>query len=166
MELSYRPLEPNEYRLLKDFLYHAIYIPEGVAPPDRSLVESPELRKYYETFGREGDNSLLAVHNQQILGAIWGRVWKESEKGYGFIREDYPEISLSVLPLYRGLGIGKQLLDRYIEWAKKNNLPGLSLSVSKDNYAVRLYEKAGFIVACEDESDYIMRLDLSAGPTE
>lgn len=39
--MIYRELKPSEYDLLKDFLYEAIYIPEGVDPPDREIVEQP-----------------------------------------------------------------------------------------------------------------------------
>ena len=37
--------------LLKDFLYEAIYIPEGVEPPAREIIEQPELKIYFESFG-------------------------------------------------------------------------------------------------------------------
>ena len=50
-----RGMEVNEKDILRDFLYEAIFIPEGVKPPDRSIIEQPELRIYYEDFGREGD---------------------------------------------------------------------------------------------------------------
>ena len=47
-----RILGAEETDLLKDFLYEAIFIPEGVEPPDRSIIELPELRVYYEDFGK------------------------------------------------------------------------------------------------------------------
>ena len=34
-----RELRESEYPLLEDFLYEAIFIPEGVKPPDRSIIE-------------------------------------------------------------------------------------------------------------------------------
>ena len=49
--MMYREIQPNEYGLLKDFLYEAIFIPEGVTPPDRSIIEQPELSLYYDGFG-------------------------------------------------------------------------------------------------------------------
>jgi len=49
MEL--RELRDNETELLQDFLYEAIYIPEGVEPPAREIVYQPELKIYYEDFG-------------------------------------------------------------------------------------------------------------------
>ena len=36
--MIYRELNASEYDLLKDFLYEAIYIPEGVDPPDKDIV--------------------------------------------------------------------------------------------------------------------------------
>ena len=46
-----RELQPNEAGVLKDFLYEAIFLPKGFEPPERSIVEQPELRIYYEGFG-------------------------------------------------------------------------------------------------------------------
>jgi hypothetical protein len=39
-----RSLRKDELELLKDFLYEAIYIPEGVKAPEKNIVEKPELR--------------------------------------------------------------------------------------------------------------------------
>lgn len=33
--------------LLRDFLYEAIFIPEGVKPPTKSIVDLPELSGIY-----------------------------------------------------------------------------------------------------------------------
>lgn len=59
--MIYREMRPNEYDLLKDFLYEAIFIPEGAAPPDRSIIELPELALYYENFG-SGMADYVNVH--------------------------------------------------------------------------------------------------------
>jgi len=42
--MKIRELRKDESRLLEDFLYEAIFIPEGMAPPDRAIVKWPELR--------------------------------------------------------------------------------------------------------------------------
>ena len=36
-----RPLYPEEIHLLRDFLYEAIFIPEGVEPLPRDVVDLP-----------------------------------------------------------------------------------------------------------------------------
>lgn len=38
--------------------------------------------------------------------------------------------------------------------------PRLSLSVQKENYAVRMYRKAGFSIVRENGEEYIMAVDL------
>ena len=45
-----RKLCAEEAGLLKDFLYEAIFIPEGVEAPARDIVERPELRIYYGNY--------------------------------------------------------------------------------------------------------------------
>jgi len=44
-------IRENELGLLKDFLYEAMFIPEGVEPPSRDIVEKPELRVYTDRVG-------------------------------------------------------------------------------------------------------------------
>lgn len=46
-----RTIRNSEIVLLKQFLYEAIFIPEGVTPPQRDIIEKPELRVYTENFG-------------------------------------------------------------------------------------------------------------------
>ena len=43
-----RPLYPEEIHLLRDFLYEAIFIPEGVESPSRDVVDLPKLRLYVD----------------------------------------------------------------------------------------------------------------------
>ena len=44
--MKMRRLKEDENDLLKEFLYEAIFIPEGVEPPERSIIERPELALY------------------------------------------------------------------------------------------------------------------------
>ena len=56
-----RNLRHDEIGLLKDILYEAIYVPEGVEPLARDIIELPERKLYIEEFGtRRGDNCLVA----------------------------------------------------------------------------------------------------------
>ena len=57
MEL--RRLRANEIKLLQDFLHKAIFIPEGVEPPAREIIELPELKIYYDTNAMRGNAPLL-----------------------------------------------------------------------------------------------------------
>ena len=64
-----RNLRHDEIGLLEDFLYEAIYVPEGVMPPARDIIEMPELKLYIEEFGtRRGDNCLVADFGGKAAG--------------------------------------------------------------------------------------------------
>ena len=82
-----RELRADETYILKDFLYEAIFIPEGEVPPDRSIVERPELRVYYEDFGKyPSDLCIVAEDNGKITGAVWTRIMDD----YGHVDDDTP----------------------------------------------------------------------------
>ena len=60
MQAVLRELRKDETELLKDFLYEAIFVPEGVEAPDRSIIERPELALYYKDFGTgPADNCIV-----------------------------------------------------------------------------------------------------------
>ena len=62
-----RKLREEETELLKDFLYEAIFIPEGVEPPDRDIIELPELKIYYEDFGTgKADHCIVAEEDDKV----------------------------------------------------------------------------------------------------
>ena len=66
-----REIRKDEVELLKDFLYEAIFIPEGVTPPPRSILDQPELRVYIDDFGsRKGDHCLVADCGGKVVGAV------------------------------------------------------------------------------------------------
>ena len=46
-------MKESEYPLLKHFLYEAIFVPEGTAPPSKSILEIPELQVYIAGFGHK-----------------------------------------------------------------------------------------------------------------
>ena len=78
MQVETRMLRNDEVSLLKEFLYEAIFIPEGMTPPPRDIVKKPELRVYTDDFGtRRGDNCLVAVSDNQIVGAVWTRIMND-----------------------------------------------------------------------------------------
>ena len=157
MKYVIRSLEAHEYAVLNDFLYEAIYIPEGTEAPPRSVLELPELQVYIEGFGTsKDDHALAAMADEQIVGVVWTRIMND----YGHIDEDTPSLSISVLEEYRGAGIGTALLDTMLSNLASCGYAQVSLSVQKENFAVKMYEKAGFTVYSEREEEYIMHAPL------
>ena len=155
--MIYRELKTSEYNLLEDFLYEAIYIPEGADPPDRDIVKHPELVLYYEGFGSgKADRCIVAEDAGKVIGAVWTRIMND----YGHVDDDTPSFAISLLKDYRGTGIGTQLMKRMLLHLKDCGFEKASLAVQKANYAVRMYKKVGFKVTNENAEEYIMICDL------
>ena len=69
MDHQIRKIRENEYSLLSDFLYEAIYIPEGTEKPPKSIIEQPELQVYIADFGKADDWRLVVEVKEKIVGA-------------------------------------------------------------------------------------------------
>ena len=157
-----RELKNEESDILKDFTYEAIFIPEDVEPPDRSIVELPELKVYYEDFGKGKDDCCLVAEDDSTEGAgeIAGAVWTRVMDDYGHVDDDTPSLAISLYENHRGKGIGTQLLNEMQCTLKEKGYKMVSLSVQKANYAVRMYQHAGFNIVDENEEEYIMVCEL------
>ena len=150
-----RRIREDEICLLNDFLYEAIYIPEGTAAPPRDIIYDPELQVYVEGFGnRSGDICYVAEIDGRVIGAAWVRIMND----YGHIEEGVPSWAISVYKEYRGRGIGTELMKAVLNELKAQGYNRTSLSVQKDNPAQHLYERLGFTVAEETDREYIMIL--------
>ena len=146
-------ITPNEYPLLDDFLYDAIFIPEGVTPPDRSITQLPELQKYIAHFGTQKDDYCLVA---EVDGALVGAVWVRIIDDYGHVDDDTPSLSISVKAPYRQRGIGTALMQAMLTLLKTEGYKQVSLSVQKANYARKMYLKLGFEIVKTNEEDEIM----------
>ncbi len=155
-EITFRPIQPDDAACLRLMLYHAIHVPPGEAPPPLTIVDQPDIARYIADFGqRAGDSGVLAFADGVCIGAAWVRLME----GYGFIAAYVPELSIALAPEYRGQGIGAQLLDRVLA-ALRPEFTHVSLSVSLDNPAKRLYERIGFQVWAISAGTATMRLAL------
>ncbi|MCR4589194.1 MAG: GNAT family N-acetyltransferase [Lachnospiraceae bacterium] len=155
--MTIREIKENEYGLLKDFLYEAIFIPEGVEPPEREIIERPELKLYYEGFGTGiADYCMVADDNGRVVGAVWTRIMND----YGHVDDDTPSFAISLYKEYRGKGIGTGLMEQMLELLREKGYKKASLAVQKANYAVKMYEKVGFKTIGENSEEYIMVCEL------
>ena len=82
-----RKIRLEEHVLLREFLYHAIYLPQGVEPPSQSVIDLPELQVYIADFGtRPGDHCIVAEAAGKAVGAAWCRIMAD----YGHTDNDPP----------------------------------------------------------------------------
>ena len=157
MDFKIRFISEEEVGVLDDFLYEAIYVPEGESAPPRSIINQPELQVYISDFGKEKDDiGMVAEADGQIIGAVWVRVMND----YGHIDNNTPSFAISVYKDYRGLGTGTDLMKEMLCVLKARGYKQASLSVQKANYAVRMYQKVGFQIVDENEEEYIMLCQL------
>ena len=157
MRYSIRQMKTSEYPLLAEFLYEAIFVREGEEPAPRNIIEKPELQVYIKDFGSDkDDHCFLAQADGQVVGAVWAR----NVKGSGNIDNTTPEFAISLYKEYRRCGIGTALMGRMLEHLREAGYERISLAVQKDNYALKMYQAAGFYVVGENEEEYIMVKEL------
>ncbi len=154
MKITIRPILQADEPFLWEMLYHALYVPEGEPPFPRDIVEQPEISQYVRDWGQPDDAGLMACDDETPIGAVWIR----RIQAYGFVDDNTPELSIAMLPGYRGLGLGTKLMNELFAQLK-TRYDVLSLSVSKENPALRLYERLGFeMVKTEGNSITMKRL--------
>ena len=152
-----REIIKSDYPLLEDFLYNAIFIPEGEEWPPREIIFEPEIYIYVKDFGLNTDCGVVAECGSTIVGAAWTRIIP----AYGHLDENAPELAISVLPEYRSQGIGAMLMYRLFDLLRERGYKRTSLSVQQNNPAVRFYERLGYKITDEKvdhagHEDYIM----------
>lgn len=152
-EIIVRRMKTEEYSLLKEFTYMAIYVPHGVKMPPKSIVAQPALKIYYQDFGTEkGDICLVAETDNKIVGAVWTRIVND----FAHIDDNTPSLAIAVAKESRGKGMGTRLLNDMLTVLKVEGFLSVSLSVQKENYAVKMYEKAGFDVVQNNGEELVM----------
>jgi len=96
------------------------------------------------------DGSDPTIFFAEVDGKLAGRIrmlkwWNQ----FAYIED------IAVNPEYRGLGIGRKLLERGIQWARENNHPGIMLETQDDNVpACMLYQSCGFVLSGFDRNVY------------
>jgi len=156
-----REIKETELNILEIMLYEAIYQPVGSEPLPRDIIKTPEISVYIDGFLKKSDDYCLVADVEGIIiGAVWVRILVGEIKGYGNIDDKTPEFAISLIEEYRNQGIGTSLMKKMIEYLKENKYKQTSLSVAKDNYAVRMYEHVGFEIVSKKKDDYLMLLKL------
>ena len=158
--IDLEPLTEQHQDVLWDMLYLALFVPPGASPLPREGIFQEPLSRYADAWGRAGDLGLLARDPQtgEAVGAVWLRHFPAEAPGYGFVAEEVPELSIAVVPRFRGQGTGTRLLEAVLD---VSDARGVSLSVSRKNPAVRLYRRFGFQEVAGDGNTVIMERTAS-----
>ncbi len=161
--MEIEPLTAADEPMLWQMLYHAIFVPEGEERPSPEIVQQPELARYVRGWGRPTDLGFKAVSAEgEPVGAAWLRLLTGDERGYGHISDSIPELTIALLPEYRGQAIGTRLLEALVA-AASQKFDEISLSVTPENAAVHLYQRFGFEVVHLKGTSYTMKVALKPG---
>lgn len=157
MEYHIREMRKEEYNLLEDFLYEAIYIPDWYHEevPRDIIYTNPKLYAAIEGFGTHPhDHCLVAEADEKVVGAVWVGIADE----YGHMDDETPSFSISLYKEYRNKGIGTALMKEMLKLLKEKGYAKVSLGVNKENYALRMYQKLGFEIVGDgaDETEWLM----------
>ena len=137
MNIVYRNITPEDNlsiafvirRALEDF---------GVNKPG-TVYTDPTTDALFELFQQQNSIYWIATHNNEVIGGCGIYPTPGLPKGTGEL------VKLYLLKEYRGTGIGKKLMLKSIESAKKMGYSALYLeSLPELNNAIHLYQKIGF----------------------
>lgn len=161
MDYEVRHIRRDEWPLLEDFLYEAIFVPEGFEGeiPRSVIYDDQKCRAAFEGFGTlPDDRAVVATAGEKVVGACWVRTTDE----YGHIDDQTPSFSISMYGQYRGQSIGTAMMTRMLDDLRDAGYARASLSVQKENPALHLYERLGFRIVGDgfDESEWLMTIDL------
>lgn len=158
-----RPALPTDLDLLVDLVAEAVNWTGEARVTAADVRTDDHLVRYVEDWERPGDVGVVAVDDAGgPLGAAWVRAFPASRRGWGFVAEDVPELSLGVLPAGRGSGVGSALLDGCLGAVRAHGSRAVSLSVEDGNDLARgMYERRGFVVVGREGGSDVLALDLT-----
>ena len=157
MEINIRQIDPHESPQTKFFIRKSmVHSRLKLGIEDEKLVYIIERVEPYERdyaaedldYGFENDST--TVFFAEVDGNLAGRIkmmkwWNQ----FGYVED------LVVNPEYRGMGLGRQLLERGIQWARENGYPGIMLETQDNNvHACMLYQSCGFVLGGFDRNVY------------
>ena len=154
-------LRSEQMEPLRDALYEAAFWRGDDRPVVADALARPHLRVYIDGWGRPGDVAVGARDSLGVVGgAAWFRLFTAADHAYGFVRDDIPEVGIGVQPEWRHRGVGRSLLSSLHLEARALGITQLSLSVERDNPALRLYESLGYVSTTDAGGAATMVLEL------
>lgn len=160
MEYRLRTMRPQDSELLHTFLEHAISFPEDQEWTEETKKEA--IDRYLNNWGQMGDIGFIIElkASKEPIGAAWFREFSSNSPGLAFVDEKVPEVSIMVLPEYRGAGLGYDLLRKLIDQASLEGYPALSLNVNKQDPELELYQKLDFEIVRESSNTQVLKRAL------
>ncbi|MCB0103598.1 MAG: GNAT family N-acetyltransferase [Anaerolineales bacterium] len=158
MEIIIREKASNESAHTKDFSRKSMVrsrlllaiedekLTYSIVPVEPPYEREVQLEETDYGFAGHPPTVFFAEINGKLAGRIRVLTWWNQ---FGYIED------LAVNPEYRGMGVGRKLLERGIQWARETSHPGVMLETQNDNVpACTLYASCGFILSGFDRNVY------------
>lgn len=158
MSVSIRKLAPGETSLAKQFDRKSIVrsrlvlnienekLAYSIAPVEPPYEREVQLEDSDYGFSEIPPTVFIAEVDGKLAGRIRLLKWWNQ---FGYVED------LVVNPEFRGLKIGRTLLEHGIQWARENEFPGVMLETQDDNVsACTLYASCGFVLSGFDQNVY------------
>jgi len=158
MEITIRQLSPQESPQTKSFSRKSMvrarlklgfddekltYIIVPVEPPYEKDIHAEDVDY---GFDEDGPTIFFAEVDNKLAGRIKMMRWWNQ---FAYIED------IVVNPEFRGMGLGRKLMERGIQWARENNFPGIMLETQDNNLrACTLYASFGFVLSGFDRNVY------------
>ena len=156
-----RPAESGDQPFLAEMLVEAVNWTPGREVPPEAVRSDPVLSRYVARWPESGEVGVVAEADDTRIGAAWLRFFNSDDPGYGYVADDVPELSVAVVPSWRGRGVGRSLLQQLAREARTTGIRRISLSVEPANFAQALYLSEGYEVVQHDNQADTMVLDLA-----
>ena len=158
MDILLRKEQHSDMPFMREMLYEAVYWrPNPNKPSFEEGLSDPGVINALVDWGeRDGDTAVVATINTIPIGASWYRFYTDDNSIRGYIDETIPALVIAVHKNYRRQRIGKKMIEWLIDYASKHSIQKISLSVSKDNYALNIYKQQGFLEYTDKGDAFIM----------
>jgi len=168
MNILLRESQNSDMPFLREMLYvgvfwRAIANNSSTRPSLQEGLGYPGVSEALVDWGeRDGDVAVVAVDDSIPVGAAWFRFYDNDNCIRGYIEDTIPALVIAIRKDYRRQGIGRKLINWLVDHASKQNIQNLSLMVSKDNHAIHLYRKCGFLEYADTGDSLIMIRKIQA----
>lgn len=103
------------------------------------------------------DVGIYALTNNEISGAAWIRLFKESDGAAAYVDNETPVLTIGVMPNARGEGIGSLMMIQLLQEAAVM-YDKISVSVHLNSRAVNFYKRLGFVSLIDSEDNDVFTM--------
>ena len=153
-----RTSQHSDMPFMKEMLYEAVFWrPNPNKPSFEEGLAAPGVSNALVDWGeRDGDIAVITLVDSIPAGAAWYRFYTDDNFIRGYVEETIPALVIAVHRGNRRQGIGRKMIEWLIGHASMHNIQKISLMVSKDNHAINLYRKCGFLEYADNGDSLLM----------